>query len=77
MCDKCDCTLEIKGAAGPMTGFYHGSIVTYLAGSNMFCLIGLYMGPNNLCCVTLHFLLFFSVSHVTFYKNFTSSGHFL
>ncbi len=38
---------------------------------------GLYMGPNNLCCVALHFLLFFSVSHVTFYKNFTSSRHFL
>ncbi len=39
--------------------------------------IRLYMGPNNLCCVTPHFLLFFffSVSHVTFYKNFTSSRH--
>ena len=35
------------------------------------------MGPNNFCCVARHFLLFFSVSHVSFYKNFTSSRHFL
>ncbi len=39
--------------------------------------LGLYMGPNNLSCVTRHFLLSFSVSHVTFYKNFTSSRHVL
>ena len=38
--------------------------------------VGLYMGPNHLCCVAPHLLLFFSVSHVTFYK-FTSSRHFL
>ncbi len=38
---------------------------------------GLYMGPNNSCCVTPHFLLFLSVSYVTFYKNFTSSRHLL
>ncbi len=34
-------------------------------------LLGLYMGPNKLCCVTPHLLLSFSVPHVTFYKNFT------
>ncbi len=39
--------------------------------------LGLYMGPNNSSCVTRHFLLSFSVSHVTFYKNFTSSRHVL
>ncbi len=39
--------------------------------------VGLYMGPNNLSCVTRHFLLSFSVSRVTFYKNFTSSRHIL
>ena len=43
--------------------------------------LGLYMDPNNLCCVAPHFLLFFlcpmSLSirillrHVTFYKHFT------
>ncbi len=38
---------------------------------------GLYMGPNNLFCVTPQFLLFLSVCHVTFYKNFTSSRHLL
>ncbi len=29
------------------------------------------------CCITHRFLLLFSVSHVIFYKNFTSSRHFL
>ncbi len=39
--------------------------------------IGLCMGLNNLCCVTCHFLLLFSVSHAMSYKNFTSSRRFL
>ncbi len=36
--------------------------------------IGLHMGPNNLRCVTLslHFLVFSCVGHVTFYKSSTS-----
>ncbi len=40
--------------------------------------LGLNMGPNNLCCITHRFfLLLFSVFHVIFYKNFTSSCHCL
>ncbi len=29
---------------------------------------GLYMGLNNLCCVTRHFYCFFSLSHVIFIR---------
>ncbi len=41
-------------------------------------IIGLYMGPNNLCCVTPHSLLFFfCLMSVNFYKNFILSRHLL
>ncbi len=48
---------------------YHGQ---YLGQSK-----GLYMGPNNLCCVALHFLLFFSVPCHFFYELYLVTSFFI
>ncbi len=62
---------------------YYMGLLYILNKMNMHCMCaiqGLYMGPNNLCCVTPHFLLSFLcpmslfirilLCHVTFYKYF-------